>query len=88
MNCLWLLVLLCCCGHGNNGCGNDCGNDCGCQDDCCNRVRGREDDCHQHKVFMEKNCDGPVMPPPPPMPRPEPRNFSQFPGTSGCECED
>lgn len=53
MNCIWILLLLCCCGHGNNSCvsaGDNCNNvggSCDCHNDC-NEVRERREDCERN----------------------------------------
>ena len=64
MNCIWILLLLCCC---NNGCGNGCGN--GNRNGCGNGGRKEERRC-------ECNSCQPTLPPRP-LPRPP---FAPQPG--------
>ncbi len=85
MNCLWILVLLCLCNNGNNGCCNDRhdrdDDDCG-----CDRPKPPKDDCGcgPARRFTEDNglFD---------MPRGGeagrvPSNFQR--GTCGCEIQE
>ena len=62
MNCIWILLLLCCCGRGNNSCmgvGGNC-NHVGCSCDCdndCEDVRERCEECDRNSCERnEREC--------------------------------
>lgn len=98
---IWILLLWCCCGSRNNGCGI-CGNGCnngGCNCDCDrDRDRDRDRDCDCDHNDNTPPCK-PIFPPVPPCPPPnngcgcnddmiQPRNFSGFSGVGTCGCEE
>lgn len=63
MNCIWILLLLCCCGKGNNSCGNVCGNEehnhCDHKHDCdCMRECGERDSnsCERRNEREDRDC--------------------------------
>lgn len=102
MNCLFLLVLLCCCGgHGQRCDGAGCGRSCNCDRDCRDNRRGGACSCgcgHVHEEIRPFPREGacpcqdartePVRTENRQRPEPMPRPFPPFADGPSCGCDD